>query len=238
MTGTTGVTTTTVSASQDRENKKKTKMVEYNVNGKKIIRRRTLKHSGYTKTEGVQYGRPPESFKYTEDELLALGQELVEWFDEAEENLFFEQFFQKKGMYRDFIRMHINQSENFKRIIENARQIQETKLVSRAVQSRFNPAMTIFYLKNKYADDYKDDPQQSNVNRLPQPTNIIINLPANFQQLDLPPAETNFIEMPDTSKIPLSIQPPATGEIPEPPTQPPIEPGTGTEEEPDDSLPF
>src|SRR4051812_1909440 len=60
----------------------------------------------YRKQEGVIYGRPVGSYEWTEEMLMQLGEELVDWFNESEENILFIDFFHKKGLYRSFIDEH------------------------------------------------------------------------------------------------------------------------------------
>lgn len=145
----------------------------------------------YKKQEGVIYGRPVGSYTWDEQALLDLGNELIKWFEADPDNLFFQDFFISKGLYKDFIKEHSDKYKTFALIIKNARQTQEAKLVKRIVTSRYNPAGGIFVLKNYhgFADKIEHDYGQAN-----SPTNIIINLPPNIDKELLPPA-TPYIEL-------------------------------------------
>ena len=96
-------------------------------------------------------GRP---LKYTEREMIKVGQDLIEWLNESEEHLFVIEFLAKKGLYWEIIERWEKRSEEFCRLYKKAKFIQEMRLLKKGVKGGNSTAFTIFLLKNFYG--YQD----------------------------------------------------------------------------------
>jgi len=100
-------------------------------------------------------GRP---LKWTEEKVLELGEELILWLKEDEENVWFERFlYEKKNLYPQFISEMRDKYPKFSELLKKAKKIQESKLVDGTLKHSLNPTMAIFVLKNHY--QYTDKQQ-------------------------------------------------------------------------------
>ena len=117
--------------------------------------------------DGKQFSKeyqPKE--KWTEKQAVKLGEELIEWITETDENgkdkghFFFEEFLiVEKGLYREIIAYLSNKFTSFLKLINKAKEIQEIKLVKYGVLDNLNAHMTKFVLINhhNYADKQNID---------------------------------------------------------------------------------
>ena len=95
---------------------------------------------------------------WTEEKILKLGQELIDWLKSDEENIWFERFlYEVKDLYPQLISEMTNKYEKFAELIKKAKKIQESKLVDGTLKMGLNPTMAIFVLKNHY--QYTDKTQ-------------------------------------------------------------------------------
>lgn len=167
------------------------------------------------KPDGYIFGRPKGSFKFTEEELIALAEEIVVWFQSDEDNLFFEDFFAEKGMYRTFISEHIQKSKTFSYLISQAMEIQERKLLKSGLLRKLDSYLTTFVLKNKHF--YKDKIETS-ITHLNAPVQIIMNVEerkipliddVKFQDLTINPLLNSNVpgatEDPDDLELPFDV---------------------------------
>ena len=93
-------------------------------------------------------GRP---LIWTEEKILELGQELIDWLKVDEENIWFERFlYEVKDLYPQLISEMTNKYPKFAELIKKAKKIQESKLVDGTLKMGLNPTMAIFVLKNHY----------------------------------------------------------------------------------------
>ena len=100
-------------------------------------------------------GRP---LVWTETKVLELGEELIQWLKEDDENIWFEKFlYQEKDLYPQFISEMVHKYDKFSELIKRAKKIQESKLVDGTLKMGLNPTMAIFVLKNHY--QYTDKTQ-------------------------------------------------------------------------------
>ena len=97
--------------------------------------------------------QPPE--KWTKKRAMALGNELIEWLKETDEdgedkgNMFFEEFLViEKDLYLEVISYLCKKFTAFSKLIDKAKKIQEIKLVKYGVGDRLNATMTKFVLMN------------------------------------------------------------------------------------------
>lgn len=95
--------------------------------------------------------------KWTEKKALELGQELIDWLKEKDENgedkghIFFQEFLLiEKDLYEELISYLCNKFTSFLKLIEKASKIQELKLQKYGVGDRLNATMTKFVLINKH----------------------------------------------------------------------------------------
>jgi len=88
---------------------------------------------------------------WTEEKILELGQELIDWLKVDEENIWFERFlYEEKDLYPQLISEMTNKYPKFAELIKKAKKIQESKLVDGTLKMGLNPTMAIFVLKNHY----------------------------------------------------------------------------------------
>ncbi len=99
--------------------------------------------------------------KWTEKKAIALGEDLMKWLNEKDENgtdkghIFFEEYLViERGYYPDLTRYLVEKFTSFSELIEKAKKIQELKLVKYGVADRLNATMTKFVLTNHH--NYKD----------------------------------------------------------------------------------
>ncbi len=112
-----------------------------------------------TGRKGGQVGNK-NAQKWTEGSALKIGEDLIGWYDEADTNIFFEQFLRQRGLYRDLISYLSRKFPSFLELINKAKQIQEERICLLGLTKALNPAMCIFILKNVhgYRDQQEHDP--------------------------------------------------------------------------------
>jgi len=100
-------------------------------------------------------GRPT---KWTEEKVLLLGQDLINWLKADRDNVWFERFlYEEQDLYPQFISEMVHKYPKFSELIKKAKKIQENKLVDGTLKHDLNPTMAIFVLKNHY--QYTDKTQ-------------------------------------------------------------------------------
>jgi len=96
---------------------------------------------------------------WTEEKVLELGYELLEWLKASEDNVWFERFlYEEKDLYPQLIGEMTAKYEKFAELIKRCKKIQEGKIVDGTFKHNLNPTMAIFVLKNHY--QYTDKTQQ------------------------------------------------------------------------------
>ena len=109
-------------------------------------------------------GRPT---KWTEEKVILLGEELINWLKLDDDNVWFEKFlYEEKDLYPQFISEMRDKYPKFSELIKRAKKIQESKLVDGTLKHSLNPTMAIFVLKNHY--QYTDK-QQTEITISEQP---------------------------------------------------------------------
>jgi hypothetical protein len=104
---------------------------------------------------------------WTEEKVLQLGEELIEWLKADEDNVWFERFlYEVKDLYPQLIGEMRDKYPKFAELIKKAKKIQENKLVDGTLKHSLNPTMSIFVLKNHY--QYTDK-QQTEITITEQP---------------------------------------------------------------------
>ena len=91
--------------------------------------------------------RTPKKRKYTEEYIKKLGQKLIEWMS-VENNFWLGKFASVNKMNRARLFEIARDNEEFGIIYEQAKQMQENKLVTGGLTNKFNNSMVIFALKN------------------------------------------------------------------------------------------
>lgn len=100
-------------------------------------------------------GRP---LIWTEEKVLKLGEELIQWLKSDEDNVWFERFlYEVKDLYPQFISEMVEKYPKFSELIKRAKKIQENKLVDGCLKHNLNSTIAIFVLKNHY--QYTDKTQ-------------------------------------------------------------------------------
>jgi hypothetical protein len=88
---------------------------------------------------------------WTEEKVLQLGEELIEWLKASDDNVWFERFlYEIKDLYPQFISEMKDKYPKFSELIKRAKKIQESKIVDGTFKHNINPTMAIFVLKNHY----------------------------------------------------------------------------------------
>lgn len=90
--------------------------------------------------------------KWTEEALVQLGTELVEWMLSDVEHVYWQEFLVvEKGLYKELISQMTSQSQAFSQLVKRAKDIQEVRLVKKEGKGEIK---SIFVLKNHhgYAD--------------------------------------------------------------------------------------
>jgi len=118
--------------------------------------------------------------KWTLDEVMKLGNDLINWMKAKDENdndkgnIFYEDFLCiENDYYEELISYLCDKFEPFLKLIKKAKKIQELKLIKFGIADRLQPTMTIFVLKNHH--NYKD---KSEIEQTVKAT--ILELPKNF----------------------------------------------------------
>jgi len=87
------------------------------------------------------------SKKYTDEEIELIGEELLEWFGEAN-NIWMKDFAISRMIGAARISEFSARNEYFAYLLGIAKEMQESKLVRLGLSKKFNPSMPIFALKN------------------------------------------------------------------------------------------
>jgi len=118
-----------------------------------------------TGRKGGQVGNK-NAQKWPEGKALKIGEDLIRWYDEADSNIFFEQFLRQRGLYRDLISYLSRKFPSFLDLINKAKQIQEERICLLGLTKALNPAMCIFILKNVHG--YKDQQENDHTTIVPE----------------------------------------------------------------------
>lgn len=105
--------------------------------------------------------------KWTEEEALKLGNELINWLKEKDEdgedkgNMFFDEFLiMEKNLNEGTITYLCDKFSSFSHLKEQAKKIQEIKLKKYGVEGRLNASMTKFTLMNNHGWTDKSESKQ------------------------------------------------------------------------------
>jgi len=95
--------------------------------------------------------------KWPEAKAIKMGNDLIDWLNEANTNIFYKEFLLEHGLYKDVVR-HLGQRfPSFYELIKKAQDIQEMKIVKWSSANKMNVIMSIFCLKNLHGwRDYRD----------------------------------------------------------------------------------
>lgn len=122
--------------------------------------------------DGKQFSKdyqPAE--KWTEEKALKLGNELIDWLNEDEENIFYEEFLLlNKNYYSKLTNYLSGKFSSFSTLIETAKEIQKLKLVKFGVFDKLNAQMTKFVLINNHG--MSDKVEQTIKSDIPEKTTI------------------------------------------------------------------
>lgn len=90
--------------------------------------------------------------KWTEEKALELGEELLSWIKTGgKENMFFNWFLKvEKGLYTDLTAYLSKKFPFFNDILEEAKEIQQIKLIKYGVDDKLSAQMTKFVLMNHH----------------------------------------------------------------------------------------
>jgi hypothetical protein len=105
-------------------------------------------------------GRPK---KLTQNEAIKLGQELLAWLKE-DRNIFMSLFLAEKGLSRQNLKDLQEYYPEFKTLVEQAKHLQEAKLMEMGAKNRINVVMALFCLKNHHGYADKLETKNENTN--------------------------------------------------------------------------
>ena len=116
--------------------------------------------------------QPPE--KWTEKKALELGEELIEWLNEIDENgddvgntLYEEFLIINKGLYNEILSYLGKKFPSFLKLLERAKKIQEIKLHKYGLADRLNASIVKFSLINNHGWKDKQEIDRININEVP-----------------------------------------------------------------------
>jgi len=85
--------------------------------------------------------------KWTEEDAMKLGEELIEWMKESDSNVIFEKFFVlEKDLYPTVYNYLMKNFEPFSRLIEKAKKIQEIRVAEGCLTNEYNGGFGKFFL--------------------------------------------------------------------------------------------
>lgn len=85
--------------------------------------------------------------KWSEEEAIKLGNELIEWMNQRIDNVFFEDFFViEKKLYPNVYNRLMERHTPFARLIEMAKKIQEIKISKGCLTNEYNGSFGKFFL--------------------------------------------------------------------------------------------
>ena len=100
------------------------------------------------KPSGGQIGNK-NAEKWTEEALLKVGQDLLEWMKKSS-NIFFEEFLLEYDLYDTFLANYREKYPSFSKLVHRADKIQEIKLKKLALMKETDSSMTKFCLINHH----------------------------------------------------------------------------------------
>lgn len=90
---------------------------------------------------------PKGPSKWKDDEIAALADKLLTW-SEVHTNFLLAKFCDEHNVYPDLLSRLAKRNKGFRRALKKAKAHQEAVLSEGGVNGEFNPAVTIFLLKN------------------------------------------------------------------------------------------
>jgi hypothetical protein len=106
------------------------------------------KLKGNTGVKGGQIGNT-NAEKWTEDALLKVGKDLLEWM-KVKSNMFYEEFLLDYDLYDTFLSNYREKYPSFSKLVSKADKIQEMKLKKLGLDKTHDSSMTKFCLINHH----------------------------------------------------------------------------------------
>ena len=102
--------------------------------------------------ESVYIGKYEHLFnkKWTENEIKALADELLDWMESEPKNLWYKDFCVRKRISNQRISEFTNSNEYFKWVLSMCKDLQESRMFKLGTSKATNPAMFILGLKNNH----------------------------------------------------------------------------------------
>ena len=95
--------------------------------------------------------------RWTDDEIKAVADELLQWMEEKVENIWYKDFCVEKRIGKQRISEFAKQNEYFAWIIDLCQDIQESRMFKLGTSKKTNPAMFILGLKSNHGwKDYTE----------------------------------------------------------------------------------
>lgn len=97
--------------------------------------------------------------KWSEEEIVALADEFLKWYEKDEANIWFKGFFTKKRVTRSTIERLRERNEYFDEIYSLVKDMQEERLVNLGIDGGKSTPFVMFLMKNilGYRQDGRDD---------------------------------------------------------------------------------
>lgn len=113
--------------------------------------------------ENVYIGKYEHIFnkRWTENEIKYLADELLDWMEQRNENLWTNDFFNERKITRTRVNDTFLLNEYFAKIYDICKSIQESRMFKAGTSKQTNPAMWIIGLKNNHGWTDKPERQET-----------------------------------------------------------------------------
>jgi hypothetical protein len=132
-----------------------------------------------TGRKGGQLGNK-NSQKWTERKALKLGRGILAWFEEDKTRIWFEDYFREQGMYRELLNYLARTFPSFFSLVDECKQIQESRLVALGLSKTNSTAMTMFVLKNCHG--WTDQQNITHTQNVPVLTYKVVGLSKELEE--------------------------------------------------------
>jgi hypothetical protein len=121
-------------------------------------------------------GKPEDA--YTEEDIKRLGQEMIDWFYDNPQEMFFKEFFLYRGIKRTVYDHLYRRYPSFREYHEHAKEIQEIRLLKYPFWKKADGAHARFILA-RHHEGYKDMDQEESSISSKAASRLISNLLKN-----------------------------------------------------------
>ncbi len=134
-------------------------------------------HSAYTGCEkGGQFGylgKPQDA--YTQDEVMCLGKEMLEWFAENPQKIWLKDFFIYRGINANHVNYLKEKYSSFRELYDLAKEMQEGRLNEQPFWKKADGAQARFMLA-RHHEGYRDSDLEESMISSKSASDLISNL--------------------------------------------------------------